>query len=50
MWVIEELLNKGGSAFKIKTNAAKKYQCKSLGIDVADVDTSKPIVALASNI
>ena len=55
MWVIEERLNKGGSdlgnsAFEIKRNAAKKYQCKSLGIDVPDVDTSKSIVPLASNI
>lgn len=57
MWVIEERIKNGGA---IESNEklfgsfqganALKYQCKSLGIDVPEVDTSEAIVPLASNI
>jgi len=58
MWVIEERLQRGGDAYNyvgqyisgLSSSKSKKYQCKSLGIDVPDVDTSKSIVPLASNI
>ena len=58
MWVIEERISSGGWSyaneerddFIHRNEKAIKYQCKSLGIDVPEVDTSKSIVPLASNI
>lgn len=53
MWVIEERVQNGGVSQKYEDfneKMAVKYQCKSLGIDVPEVDTSESIVPLASNI
>ena len=48
MWVIEERISNGGTSIlekhhrsEINEDIAVKYQCKSLGIDVPEVDTSK---------
>lgn len=57
MWVIEERIRRGGDVERRNMNLsefdgaeARKYECKSLGIDVPQVDTSESIVPLASNI
>lgn len=56
MTVIEETIFNGGRYTSNKkannyggSEIQKKYQCKSLGIDVPELDTSKSIVPLASD-